>query len=267
LEFAAAKSSSACSVRAVLNVFRKRAMKIAIVGNSHLAAFKLAVRLGLFTPKRVDITFWGLPGPEFHSITFSEGLLQTPHKNFVLRISDGMYESLPVREFDAILFHGVGLNVSTYLFSLRKQSEHLRGYSGAFLEEGLRSTIEQVPSWNLVCSLRAGFEGRLLMSAMPLSSEDGGKFEGISVADDEFAHLNDHIGAILAKIGVEYVPQPLETIRDSKYTRREFCIDSVRLAPQLCQKHPDDDYIHMNEQYGSLALQAIEARLGIPPSV
>jgi hypothetical protein len=239
-------------------------LKISIVGNSHLAALKLAVRRDLFAQERLDVSFWGLPGPEFNSITYSAGLLQTPCKSFVLNISDGLYESLPVREFDAIVFHGVALNVSDYLLSLRKASEHLRCYSNALLEDGLRSCIEQVPSWSLVRSLRAEFGGRLLMSAMPLSSEDGTKFNGISVTDDELAYLNSHIGAVLGKIGVEYVPQPSDTIRDSKYTKREFCVDSVRLAAKLCYKHPDDDYIHMNEQYGFQVLRAIGTRLSAP---
>ena len=239
-------------------------MKIAIVGNSHLAALKLAVRSDLFARGRLDISFWGLPGPNFHSITYSGGLLQTPCKSFVLRISDGQFESLPVREFDAIVFHGAALNVSDYLLSLRKASEHLRCYSNALLEEGLRSCIEKVPAWSLVRSLRAEYGGRLLMSAMPLSSEDGSKFKEMSVTDDELAHLNDRIRAVLCKIGVDYVPQPLDTIRDGKYTKREFCVDSVRLAAKLCYKHPDDDYIHMNEQYGVRVLRAVGERLSAP---
>jgi hypothetical protein len=242
-------------------------MKVAIVGNSHLAALKLAVQRNGFSHERLDIDFWGLPGPDFDSITCSAGLLQTPRKSFVLHISDGLYESLPVRDFDAIVLHGVGLNVSDYLLSLRKASEHLRCYSSAFLEDGLRSCIENVPSWNLVRSLRAEFDGRLLMSAMPLSSEDGTKFKDISVADDELARLNDHIGAVLGKMGVEYVPQPPDTILDGKYTKREYSLDSVRLAAKLCYKHPDDDYIHMNERYGSLVLRALGTRLSAPSSV
>lgn len=242
-------------------------LKIAIVGNSHLAALKLAMRRQLFAQEDMAIRFWGLPGPEFHSITYSAGLLQTPSKIFVLQISDGLYESLPVHEFDAIVFHGVALNVSDYLLSLRKASQDLRNYSRAFLEDGLRSCMEQAPSWNLVRSLRSEFAGRLLMSAMPLSSEDGTKFKGISITGDELAQLNHHIGAELGKIDIEYVSQPSDTIRDSKYTKREFCVDSVRLAAKLCYKHPDDDYIHMNERYGSEILHAVGARLSAPRSL
>jgi hypothetical protein len=226
-------------------------MKIALVGNSHLGALKLAMRRGLFSRKGLDISFWALPGDKFYSITFSAGLLQTPYKGFVLQASDGLYESLPVREFDAIVFHGVVLKVSDYLLSLRKANGHLRCYSKALLGDGLRSCIEQVPSWSVVRSLRAEFGGRLLMSPAPLTSEDGTKFQGIPVTDDEFADLNGHIAAVLGRIGVEYVPQPSDTIRDSKYTKREFCVD----------------YIHMNELYGSRVLQTLDTQLSAPCSV
>ena len=242
-------------------------MKMAVVGNSHLAALKLAVQRHLFSQEGLYITFWGLPGPEFNAVSYSAGMLQTPYKSLVLHISDGLYESLPVREFDAIFFHGVALNVGEYLLSLRKGSEHLRCYSDALLRDGLRSRIQQMPSWSLVRSLRADFHGRLLMSAMPLSSEDGAKFNGILVTEEELARLNHHIGGVLGEIGVEYLPQPPDTIRDSKYTKREFCVDSVRLAPKLCHKHPDDDYVHMNEQYGVRVLQAVGTRLSARSSV
>jgi hypothetical protein len=225
-------------------------MKISLVGNSHLGALKVAVRRGLFSQKRLDISFWALPGDKFHSITFSAGLLQTPYKSFVLQASNGLYESLPVHEFDAIVFHGVVLKVGDFLLSLRKAGGDLRCYSKALLADCLQSCIEKEPPWSLVRSLRAGFGGRLLLSAIPLTSEDGSKFRGISVADDEFADLNHHIGAVLGKFGVEYVPQPSHTIRDSKYTKREFCVD----------------YIHMNEQYGCEVLQALGALLSAPSS-
>src|SRR5215467_7074724 len=133
-------------------------MKITLVGNSHLGGLRTAIRRGLYPQERLDVNFWALPGEKFHSITLSAGLLQTPFKSFVLQASDGLYESLPVREFDAIVFHGVALDVGDYLLSLRKTSAHLRCYSNALLGDGLRSCIEQVPSWSLVRSLRAEFD-------------------------------------------------------------------------------------------------------------
>ena len=237
-------------------------MKIAIVGNSHLAALKLAVRDDLFRGKRLDVSFWGLPGPEFRSMTYENGRFQTPHKALALKISDGRYESLPVHDFAAIILHGMVLNPSDYLFSLRKASDDLLCYSTAFLREGLQACIEQAPSWDLVRSLRTDYDRRVLMSCMPLKSEDSAQFQGLSIMADEWNLLNSHIGAILCDIGVEYVPQPSDTVCDYKYTKREFCVHSVRFAAKLSYEHPDDDYIHMNGQYGARVLRDIDVRLG-----
>ena len=237
-------------------------MKIAVIGNSHLAALKLAVRDNLFSSGTLDVVFWGLPGPEFRSITYNNGRFQTPHKTLPLIISDGRYESLPAYDFDAIVFHGMVLNLSDYLFSLRKSSDGLLCYSSAFLRDGLRACIEQAPSWNLVRSLRADYDRRVLMSCMPLKSEDSGQFQGLSITADDSNLLNSYISAILSDIRVEYVPQPSDTICDHKYTKREFCVHSVRLAAKLSCEHPADDHIHMNKQYGERVLRDIAVKLG-----
>ncbi len=236
-------------------------MKIAIVGNSHLAALKRAVRDNLFRPKRLDVSFWGVAGPEFRSITYDNGRLQTPHGAFALKISDGRYESLPVHDFDAIIFHGMVLNPGDYLFSLRKMADDLSCYSAAFLREGLQACFEQAPAWDLVRSLRTDYDRRLLMSTMPFKSDDSGQFKGLSITADELNLLNSHIRAILCGIGVEYVPQPSVTVRENKYTRGEFCVQSVRLTASLSCEHPDDDYIHMNGLYGARVLHDIDVQL------
>jgi len=250
-----------CLCCRILAALWRYAVKIAIVGNSHLAALKVAVRKNLFAAEWLDVSFWGIPGPEFRSIIYDNGRLQTPHKAFALKISDGRYESLPVHDFDAIIFHGMVVNPSDYLFSLRKTTDHLLCYSSAFLREGLQACIEQAPAWDLVRSLRTDYDRRVLMSSMPLMSEDSGQFKGLSITADELNLLSSHIRAILCDMGVEYVPQPSVTVRDHKYTRGEFCVQSVRLAANLTCEHPDDDYLHMNGLYGARVLHDIDVQL------
>jgi len=77
--------------------------------------------------------------------------------------------------------------------------------------------------------------------------------------------LNSHIRAILRDVRVEYIPQPSDTITEDKYTKREFCVHSVRLAAKLNCEHPADDYIHMNGQYGARVLRDIAVQLGATP--
>jgi hypothetical protein len=239
-------------------------MKIAIIGNSHLAALKVAVRDGLFRADQLDVTFWGLAGPEFASITYEGGLFQTQYKHFALQVSEGRYDSLPVHEFDAIIFHGT-LDPGLYLDSLRTAADDLRCYSSACLREGLQTYIENDPTWSLVRSLRTDYDRRVLMSPIPLKSDFSDQFKGRSITADEFNILNSHIGATLCSVGGKYIVQPSATVCDYKYTKREFCVHSVRLLGDLAIKHPEDDYIHMNGQYGACVLNDINAQLSERP--
>src|ERR1700722_9794672 len=108
-------------------------MKIAVIGNSHLAALKLAVKDGLFYAKELEITFWGVAGKGFAETSYECGHFRTPYRNFALKVSDGQHETLPAHAFDAIVFHGLPLNVWLYLSALRKTSDDLRCYSRASL--------------------------------------------------------------------------------------------------------------------------------------
>lgn len=239
-------------------------MKIAIVGNSHLAALKVAVRDGLFAADQLDVTFWGLAGPEFASITYEGGLLKTPYRHFALKVSDGRYDELPVHEFDAIVFHGTPLDPGLYLDSLRNAARDLRCYSIACLRDGLQTHIESDPTWSIVRSLRADYDRRVLMSPIPFKAESSAQFEGRTITADELSLLNSCIGASLCSVGGEYVAQPSDTISDYSYTKPEFCVHSVRLLGGLSIKHPEDDYIHMNGHYGACVLHGIHTQLSGP---
>jgi hypothetical protein len=238
-------------------------MRIAIIGNSHLAALKVAVRDGLFRTGEPEITFWGTGGYGFNTISYEGGQFRTPLRDFVLKVSDGRYESLPAHDFDAIIFHGVLLNVGRYLSSLRKTSEDLRCYSRACLREGLQMCIEDAPTYPLVRSLRTDYDRRVLISPMPLMSEDDILFKERSVRAEEFEVLNSCIAGIFSDIGAEYVAQPSDTVRDYKCTKREFCVNSVGLIGDLSIKHPNTDHLHMNGQYGARVLEEIAARLSV----
>jgi hypothetical protein len=224
-------------------------MKIAIIGNSHIAALKLAVRDGLFRTDELDVTFWGTAGRGFDTISYEDGEFRTPLQDFVLKVSDGRYGSLPSQDFDVIIFHGILVNVGRYLSSLRKTSDDLRCYSRACLREALRMCIEAAPTYPLVRSLRTDYDRRVMMSAMPLMSEVSTEFEGREIRAEEFNLLNSCISAALSDIRAEYVAQPLDTVRDYKYTKREFL------------KFPHDDQVHMNGQYGACVLEEIAAKL------
>ena len=192
-----------------------------------------------------------------------QGHFRTPYTDFALKVSEGQYESLPAHEFDAIVFHGPPLNLGLYLTSLRRMSDDLRHYSSAFLREGLQMHLEWWPTYHLVQALRTDYDRRVLMSPLALKSEDSAELNGLSIRAEEFACVQSCIAAVLAEIRAEFVAQPSDTVRDYKYTKREFCLNSVRLGGDLSVQHATDDYEHMNGQYGARVLEEIAARLFI----
>jgi hypothetical protein len=240
-------------------------MRLAIVGNSHLAALKVAVREGLFKQADVALTFWGIAGPGFDSITFDNGNFRTPNQDFVLRVSDGRYGALPAHEFDAMVFHGPPLNMTHLLASLRKIGD-LQCYTHDYLRAGLRAYIEETSAWQLVSSLRADYDGPVLLSPMPLPSEDSARVAPRPLRSEELTLLNTCIATMLRDYGIEYIQQPSITVRDYSYTKREFCVNSVRLSDDLAVKHPTDDFVHMNGRYGAHVLRDIVSQLSVRPA-
>lgn len=224
-------------------------MRIAIIGNSHLWALKDAIRTGLFIRNEFEFTFWGTGGLGFDTITYEGGSFRTPLRDVVLKVSNGRYESLPAHEFDAIIFHGIFPNVGHYLSALQKMSDDIRRYSRAYLCDGLRACIEGEKTYPLVHSLRADYERRVLMSAVPLTPTAHSKERPIR--REEFNLVDSCISAILSDMRAEYVAQPSETVLDYRFTKTEFV------------KIPSDDDIHMNRQYGAGVLREIAAQLSV----
>lgn len=224
-------------------------MKIACIGNSHLWALKGAIRTGLFKSDELEVTFWGTGGLGFDTISYEGGIFRTPLRDVALKISDGRYESLPAHEFDAIIFHGILPNVERYLSALRKMSDDIRRYSRAYLRDGLQTCIEGERPYPLICSLRADYKRRVLMSAVPLAPEDSAHFKERPMRCDEFKLVNSCISAILSDIRAEYVSQPSDTVSDYRYSKREFL--------------KSDNNIHMNGQYGASVLREIAVQLAV----
>lgn len=236
-------------------------MRLCIVGNSHLAALKLAIQEGLFDPQNFDITFWGLAGRAFETIRYDAGCFITPHQESVLEVSDGRYDKLPATEFDAVIFYGAALELARVLASLHRAGSGLHSYSDALLREGLERWIGTGPAYALARSLRADYEGRVLMCGLPFRSEESRSLAAVSMSPQDLSRLNALVSDILSANHLEYVAQPLTTVVENKYTKKEYSWKSTRLYKDLSVRHPENDYGHMNEHYGAHVMAEISERL------
>jgi hypothetical protein len=237
-------------------------MKICVIGNSHIAALKLALRDGAFASAALDVAFWGLPGRGYSEIRYEDGRLCAADRDAVLTISEGRYQTVDPDEFEALVFHGPPINPSRVLSHLRQGRSDIGGYSGAFLRDGLAAFFAGSKIGQIVLKVRNDYRGRVLVSPMAMISRQSRMFENQGVGAWEVAAINEAFAAGLSGFGLEFVPQPPATVVHNCYTDESYCIGSVRLTGELDQKHPADDYWHMNGLYGGAVLAAIGARLG-----
>src|ERR1700693_624705 len=124
-------------------------MKVCVIGNSHMAALKLAIRQGVYVNSENAFTFWGTPGDSFNEITYANREFSTPHTPVVLEVSDSHYVTLPIDDFDALVFHGNQLHPWVIMQSLRMNSSDLRDYSVQFLSAGLDGHLNTIHAINL----------------------------------------------------------------------------------------------------------------------
>jgi hypothetical protein len=151
--------------------------KICIFGNSNIAALKLALRDDLFKTDRSSIVFWGLPAPHFRTITYHNGIFSTPHMDLVQQIAEQRFPTLPVNEFEAIVFHGFGQLVRRYI--LFRQERAMIG-SDVELASRVRDWLEGDLMYGFARSVRADYNGRILMSPTALRSEKAPSFQKLS---------------------------------------------------------------------------------------
>lgn len=236
-------------------------MKVCIIGNSHIAALKLALRDGLFADDALEFVFWGVRGKQFLDVRLENGRLVSPDREFVLRVSGGKYETIDPGGFEALVFHGPMLNYTRFLALTHGLRSDPRSFSSAFLSEGIGSQLDRNPACALIGQIRKGYEGRILISPQPLISEQSGFFREGTIGSGERVALDEILQQYFLRLGAEYLPQPERTVVDHKYTAASYSVGSVALLGDLDIVHPSDEHDHMNGLYGAEVLRAIATAL------
>jgi len=230
-------------------------MKICIIGNSHIASLKLAIRRRVYADTESTFTFWGTPGDSFNKITYADRCLTTPEVAMVMEVSDNQYMALPIDDFDALAFHGNELCPSLIMESLRMFSSDLRSYSFQFLSAGLDRHLATFHAINLATMVARDFAGPVIVSPTPLISETPGWLNHRTFDDDEYSYLCSILTDLLRKRSLLFAPQPKRTISRAKYTRAKYERGAVELLG--LKNKGFRDYLHMNASYGKLVLQEI----------
>lgn len=211
------------------------AKKICVIGNSHIGAMRKAVKDGLFTDRKLDLVFWGFPGREYFKIKFENGRFTHPDKQRALAVSDGRYETITPKDFDALVFVG-GMNGSR-LYSLASQND---------IETQIGMLIAKNPIVAMMKEAAHDFSGKLLFVPGPLRSELSPN-RPQSISTERIEAVNRAAEKVFAKNGIIFVPQPAQTISVNGGTRREYSLEN--------------NFGHMSSRYGQAVLEAIRERL------
>ncbi len=235
-------------------------MRIAIVGNSHLAALRRALSNRRFVPDGVDLVLFGEPGRGFFDMAFRDGVLHLPDREFVKRTTDGRYADLPVAEFDAIVFHGGIENLSGLMLKLANSGTRAAGLSTAALAMLAKTWMDHCVPYHAVRQVRAAVGAPVIVSATPLFSAQSRRFDGTTMEKVDPIALRSPVLSRFAVDGISYLPQPAETL-DGSYTRPEFSVATEVIKGRTDRAAQDADIQHMSDVYGALVLQDIAALL------
>jgi hypothetical protein len=99
----------------------------------------------------------------------------------------------------------------------------------------------------LMRSVARACPGQTFFVPSPLISEASEEQADLKIDYEELQRFNALVADRLEDEGITYIAQPLETIRENKWTKREFSVEN--------------NFRHMNARYGEIILRAIQSRL------
>jgi hypothetical protein len=249
--------------------------RICFIGDSHVAALRLALMSERFAARRGDVAIFGTIRSTLSDLTLRDGKLTSdaPEVREALRFTGGA-EAIDLAGYDIFCVVACGTNFSpatmvthgatTYAFNLPDRQI----VSQQLLDAMAVSAYRQTVAYKIVDMLASGTDKPIFLMPDPLwapsvlqrprSSQlrkvlkvvDGGVY-----ADWVFRAL---AAAFSPKAAV--LRQPASTVEGGCFTRQEFAKGSVRLR-QAVVEHEDSDFAHMNADYGALVLDAFFERI------
>jgi len=262
-------------------------MRVAVLGNSHLAAFKLGwdalAAVGDPLAHEVTPVFFGAPREGLKHIRQEGGVILPTRKDIAEgfeRMSGGQRD-IRLAEYDAVLLVGLNVNIKRVLRFYRSHVWFgMAGVDGKcmvprrFMREFLVERFGDTLMANTLRKLREGTNAPIVAVAEPFwaswvrdaeargDAADYGWDEAIRAGDAAAlgAVFRETVTAALGGAAI-FVPQPPETVEDEILTRAAFNKDASRL---ISGEGGGTDAAHMNGEFGRvlwpLAMAAARAR-------
>lgn len=244
-------------------------MKIAIVGNSHLAALKLGwAELARAYPS-VELVFFGARSTAMKHLTVQGRRLVSTDDDTRqdLRFTSNGLEAIVPDDFDALLVYGLALDVHVFSQVLTRHALYDRAddvrrtVSLSCFTEICENRARRCLLHKIATQIRSISAVPLFVSPSPFPSRncavvDQTKWQVLVDNHSPLLHQGyyDGIRRLCGPLSAVFAPQPGDTVVDSIFTDAQFSQGSVRLTEGLALRHSADDVIHMNQAYGRLFL-------------
>jgi hypothetical protein len=250
--------------------------RLCVIGNSHIAAVRNAWRnVGKDYPG-LEAEFYAQHNSQIvNAILNSRGEITvegSPFWHFKEGSDDVRANAIPWRDFDAVVLVGLAFGPGSVVRLYRKY--HYFGLKGrrpqALTRENFRkaawASANESSALHLVNLLGQEPRRPLFVVPTPLPSERGYDdaekpgmiaWRAAAAAGDTEALLEiyDEICAGIAEKGAIILGQPPGTKVSNRCTFQKFADNATRVHNEGIR--PDNDYVHMNDEYGALVWREI----------
>lgn len=252
-------------------------MNIGVIGNSHLASFKLGWELIKESYPNIQMTFFGSPTTSMRALEVKGGQL-VPKTQLVkdnLIWTSGGLDAIP-GNMDAYFCVGMGFSF-IHLIALLKDHRVPRDFvsgkgdlhliSDDFYESAMLGTLKNSVALRVISQLKQISASKIICSPNPygdcslLQSPDYDYFGFDETRELAFQFYKKHLKLMMDDAGAIPVEQPEETIVDRMFTAEAYSRGSVKLKKGMHSAHAENDYFHMNGDFGAISLKGLIEQL------
>lgn len=242
--------------------------ELCVIGNSHIAALKLGWETIRSDFPDVQLFFFGAPGRKMVGLTAVNQHLEPTDdiQRRYFRQTSGGRESIHAN-YDAYLFHAMQFGITRLEWFLSRERpenqkhDDRRPISDACFYDCVLGILRGTTATQTIAELRkiTSAPATLTPQAMPSEDQTDSTLAHLDSVGDA-ATVRDIFAAAASMLAREFdfafLPQSPETLAGPCKTKRQYCTGSVALAGGGRNAHPQDDYQHMNAEYGALLLRA-----------
>lgn len=255
-------------------------MKICVLGNSHLAAFKLGWEQIAHGYPGVTADFFGMGRDTFKHTKLENGEIVASKPELVekMKLFSGGKSAIPVAEYDAFVVVGLVAGMIRLLRYLPghgiagEMEDRPQIVSYEMVQDTWDEYVATTPMPHLIDMLREVSDAPIVHFMRPMRSsaildDDSARarFFQTMIESGDMPYAHDLLARVMEphlKGRMVNVPQPVETTVGMALTDKAFSIGSTTLRDEDLQ-HDDDDVSHMNADYGAICMAQALDTLGV----